>query len=234
MLQIQMYRGIFAGFFLMVALYFTFAESRRIPLMTLLSATALFLTHVIPSLLYLATIFVYGLLNRKEADGKRCAILFAFLMGILPFLMIYFSPYSWVYEYVRSFALAKPPLIAERIYFLRHALVLGAVLIAVSVPTLVRLVSSWATRHDLALAVLLGLSLSTLPLLVGGYERAQLELVAYGIDQPLLIPWLDLEFPIAILAARTIEKNSRGRSLLLLVIPFVIASSWVLVSRYFY
>ena len=232
MLQIQMYRDIFAGFFLMAALYFTFTESRRIPVMTLLSAAALFLSHVVPSLLYLATVLVYGLWNRKERNGKRCEILFAFLAGILLVSMLCFSHtiYSWLYNYVRSFKLAEVPLILSRVYFLRHALVPGAVLIVSSMPTLVYLVSSRASRLDLALAMLVGLSLLSLPLLVGGYGKIEY----LGGDQPLLVLWLGTQFPIAILAARTIETNSKGRSFLLLVVLLTIASSLALISTYFY
>ena len=232
MLQIHMYRDIFAGFFMMVALYFTFAERRRIPVMTFLSAIALFLSHVVPSLLYLATIFVYGLLHRKDRDGRRCAILFAFLAGISLFSMVYFSPtiYSWLYNYVRSFTLAEVPLILSRIYFLRHALVPGAVLVVCTVPALVPLISLHTTRRDLAFAVLLGLGLLSLPLLVGRHGN-----IPYlGGDQPLFVLWLDTQFPVAILAARTIEKNSRSRSFLLLVVLLTIASSLAPISRYFY
>jgi len=232
MLQIQMYRDIFAGFLLMVALYFTLTENQRIPAMTVLSAIALFLSHVVPSLLYLTTIFIYGLLHRKEKDGKRCAILFAVLAGTLLVSMPYFSPtiYSWLYNYVCSFTLAEAPLILSRIYFLRHALVPSAVLVVSTIPTLVYMNSSHATRHDLSLAMLLGLSLLSLPLLVGGYGK-----IPYlGGDQPLLVLWLDMQFPIAILAARTIEKNSRAGGFLLLVVLLIIASSLALISRYFY
>jgi len=228
--QIQMYRNVFAGFFLMAALNFTFTESQRIPVMTILSAIALFLSHVVPSLVYLATIFAYGLLHRKEKDGKRCVTLFVFLAGISLVSMVYFSPtiYSWLYSYARSFSIAEAWTILSRIYFLRHALVPSVVLVVASIPSLVHSVSSQATRHDLALTMLFGLGLLSLPLLVSAYEPVS-HLLA---SSPLLILWLDVRFPIAILAARTIQENSRSRSLLLLVVVLIGVSSLALVSRY--
>ncbi len=232
MLQIGMYRDIVATLLLLITLYFTFTGKRRFPLRTIASAFALFLSHIVVSLVYVASVSVYAVLDRSS-KGKMLLHLLVFLAGIWFGVLFIAEPkfFSWIAETVTSWSFADPWTFVGKLYFLRHAIGATPVLVLISLSAVLYDRMS-QRRSNLAFATLAGIGLLSLPLLVKGYTPS----VPYfdNDQEPLFVLWHHIEIPLAIYAAASICNSSRSRSLLCVTLILMIAGSLALATRYLY
>ena len=137
MLQIGMYRDIFGTMLLLVAMYFTFTEKTRLRPKTIVSALALFLSAIVPSLIYLASLLVYTVLNRRSI-GKGILRLLLLMAGIWLVVLSIAEPhlFSWIAQTLTSWSFADPATFLERLLYLRHPLAATAVLVVVAIPAI--------------------------------------------------------------------------------------------------
>jgi hypothetical protein len=234
MLQIGMYRDIVGTMLLLVAMYFTFTEKSRLRPKTIVSALALFLSDIVPSLIYLASLVVYTVLNRRSI-GTGIPRLLLLMAGIWLVVLSIAEPHllSWIAQAVMSWSFADPATFLARLYHLRHTLLPTAVLVVVAIPAILdRRDNATVCRSSLAFAMLVGIGLLTLPLLVNG-NSPSVPYLGSGY-QAIFVLWHHIEIPIAIYAAMSVSSSSRSRAFLFTVLALVIAGSLALATRYFY
>lgn len=226
-LILDLYRQVFAIFFMMLSLYFMLNERGMLPLRTIASATATALSHG-ASFFTLILVTILYVLASKSATARRNLIVC--LIGLFPALMFlilvgYWGP--WIayvlgnLEFFMSRLFSPVSLaasFANKWHVVFEVVMWGMALGLAGLPSILR-----AKRNDFFLSFLVGVIL----LMVLGVFGP------FGFWQEPDRWAMHMDIPLAVFAASTISRSNVKKALFALVFFWVFLDSLTFVHVYF-
>jgi len=227
MLQDILYENAIGNFFLILALYFCFNEKGKFPVRSVISAIALFLSHILPFVIFIASLIVYCLTNRWTGRTRRILLILSATTVFFVAALI-FGSWGLLATITKTFLSPRfnsvEVMLAE-MYSLRHVFIPSLTLSVAAFSLVFAKRSSGRGGFGLMACMLAGLALLSLPLVL----KAD-----YSKFWWFVRLWFHVEFPIAFYAARTGLQSVRGRYAIVVVFLLVLTDSLTIVSRYWY
>jgi len=227
MLQDTLYENAIGNFFLILALYFCFNEKTRFPIRSFVSAIALFLSHILPSVIFIASLIVYCLTNGWTARTKRMILILSATTVFFAGLLIHgfgWSSASITKTFLSPHFNSVEVMLAE-MYSLRHVFIPSLTLSVAAFSLVLAKRSSSRRGSGLMASMLIGLILLSLPLLLK---------TDYSKLWWFVRLWFHVEFPVAFYAATAGLQSVRGRYAIAMVFLLVLTDSLTTASRYWY
>jgi len=227
MLQDTLYENAIGNFFLILALYFCFNEKTRFPIRSFVSALALFLSHILPSVIFIASLIVYCLTNRWTGRTKRMILILSattvFFAGLL--ILGFGGSSASITKIFLSPHFNSVEVMLAEMYSLRHVFIPSLTLSVAAFSLVFAKRSSSCRGSGLMASMLIGLILLSLPLLLK---------IDYSKFWWFMRLWFHVEFPVALYAATAGLQSVRGRYAVAMVFLLVLTDSLTIVSRYWY